>query len=706
MFQGKSKFDYSAKLEIEAESAINILSLIFQEEFDLDTNSVSQHKNSYLSESPSKNILVDFVRAVPSKLKWSVQQDGESKCSVYISILTPVYLAISYWITIVTSLIVVGYSLEQMASMNLTYSSFWDKAFLVGVLFSACFIWIVVSSRGITFKMTTYFILYGVLRGIYEKYEIVADDCWEKKETSKKILLLIMLIVSVNLGITVFKANNSDGLSYYNYGIIAVFILLIPTFLQVPLHIFCKWNAIHYKLNINIISFYVAIFLSLYVFFIPLLIGGFSTSVSINFDKNIFGEANITQMFGNELLPESEYRANELSAIENATGKLQITALLNLGIIVFLLITASLVLSLFQGVRMSDYMRGEEESILYYTFEKRFNKECGFDNHKTLRLPFGAKFIIVLQFLVLSCIFWGLCICGFYYLMYLFGMNNGAEALFIEGKFVEETILLGLSLFGNISKTLVYFFVFFMLLVPIVPVIGFLYLQIRSFFVSLRRIKRYVPFDKDNEICKKIHEIADELGVKGVNCIKDPNRNDISPYARIHGIIPKKYIVLTDDGLKFLQKHPEYIEAIIAHEMYHFKDGCNHLWWYSLLSRISLTGAGFLSVLHDMVGMEDKADNFARAYLEKHKMEKTTLDSAIIEILRIEERRKEDKASKRYIGMSLISQFRGDGNHIPLYKRSIKDNISNFFKTFYTLYFDTEWYAYLHRSWRHRCSRR
>ena len=429
-----------------------------------------------------------------------------------------------------------------------------------------------------------------------------------------------------------------------------------------------------------------AVFLSIYLFFIPFFIGRYPGFV-LNYDKYILGQANITQVFNNHLLAETEYHTNELTAIENANGKLQMIAIFVVGFIIFELIAISSVLFLFQCPRMIDNVKGEEMSISYYMFQKKFNDECDSDNSKSLQLSKVLKFIVILQFLILSCIFWWLCINGFLYLKYIASMNIGSTGFFIGRKFIEATILLGLSLFGNISKTLFYVFVFSFLVLPILPIIIFLYLHIRSFIVSLNKLKDYIPIDKNNDVCKKIYRIADEIGIKGINCIKNPNSNDVTPLAKIHGIIPKKYIILTDNGIKFLLEHPDYFEAIIAHEIYHFIDGSKQLWWYALLSRLSLTGAGFLSVLHDMVDMEDRADKFARKYLKEHKMDETLLKNAIIEILEVE--RKE------------MSSFRSD----VIIKRSIKDDVKSFFLTFYELYFDTEWYAYLHRSWFHRCNR-
>lgn len=89
-----------------------------------------------------------------------------------------------------------------------------------------------------------------------------------------------------------------------------------------------------------------------------------------------------------------------------------------------------------------------------------------------------------------------------------------------------------------------------------------------------------------------------------------------------------RMIVFTQQSIVFLTDHPEHAEAILAHEVAHLKRDCLTLWKLRLLSRLGLVGIGFLSVLHDSIAMEDRADVSARRYLRDNGQDENLLAEA------------------------------------------------------------------------------
>jgi len=75
----------------------------------------------------------------PSKLIWTIQQNGESGSVINISILTPMYVKIITLSLIIVCLIASSSCLDKIANMNFAYASFWDKLYYVGGFFQCLF---------------------------------------------------------------------------------------------------------------------------------------------------------------------------------------------------------------------------------------------------------------------------------------------------------------------------------------------------------------------------------------------------------------------------------------------------------------------------------------------------------------------------------------------------------------------------------------
>ncbi len=257
-----------------------------------------------------------------------------------------------------------------------------------------------------------------------------------------------------------------------------------------------------------------------------------------------------------------------------------------------------------------------------------------FDETKTktpsasLRLPLMAVLAVWIMFFALSTGIWGIVLSNLSTIdalimptFQLIPLSNGEATVKAANTFAS--LLLG----NAATNWSVYFLSLFMLLPALVPSLLLVYLNFRALRHSLK--KNYVPLSDDNDVAKQTSMIASRMGVSKVYCVLDEQSNAISPYAQITGWLPKRNVVFTYRGLRFLEEHAAHAEAILAHEIAHLKNDCPTMWKLGILSRIGIVGAGFLSVLHDSITMEDRADDASRHYLRERGMDEALLTEAV-----------------------------------------------------------------------------
>ena len=234
-----------------------------------------------------------------------------------------------------------------------------------------------------------------------------------------------------------------------------------------------------------------------------------------------------------------------------------------------------------------------------------------------------------------------------------------------------------------------------MLFPLLLPFFLFVSLQLMSVLVHRKRI--HATADVENSISIKANEIAQWMDMSPIKYIIDPDFP--SPYADIRGIIPTRILAYPPYFQLFFDHYPRHAEAVIAHELAHIKYHIQKTRRLRVLSKLSLAGTGFLSILTNTIKNEKEADEFAERYLAEHDLDKRLLDEAIDKISAMHYA----YSNLAYDNLSSVSPFiklvastkekKTDNN-------SIWHRITNSFKVFCTFYVNTEKYDYLHRQGR------
>lgn len=164
-------------------------------------------------------------------------------------------------------------------------------------------------------------------------------------------------------------------------------------------------------------------------------------------------------------------------------------------------------------------------------------------------------------------------------------------------------------------------------------IVFFLRIALESLLHPLFTYIKYsrMPLVED-AISDRVQHIALHFQLINVTCVIDNNTNSFIPRARFIGFPGRNLIIFSHNSLKFLDHYPQYFKPIIAHELAHLKYDCKRIFFFSLISRLSLTGAGFLNIIINSVNMEDRADDEARKYLAANQMPCDLLYSAIKDI--------------------------------------------------------------------------
>ena len=125
------------------------------------------------------------------------------------------------------------------------------------------------------------------------------------------------------------------------------------------------------------------------------------------------------------------------------------------------------------------------------------------------------------------------------------------------------------------------------------------------------------------------------------------------------------------------------------------------MWKLGILSRIGLVGAGFLSVLHDSIAMEDRADDASRRYLRERGMDEALLMEAVF-MLETETYLEEETHKPRPPAVSCDVEHNIKRTPNLQNEESLLGKICQTFRTTYDYYFKLELYDYLHREAKHR----
>lgn len=220
------------------------------------------------------------------------------------------------------------------------------------------------------------------------------------------------------------------------------------------------------------------------------------------------------------------------------------------------------------------------------------------------------------------------------------------------------------------------------------------------------------------ELAAKVQCIAKSRNIEKVFCVLDEDHREVSPYAEVRGLIPRKRIVFGPETLRFFAKYPEYVEPVIAHEVGHIERHCHRIRRLNIISRVGLVGAGFLAMTLDSIKIEREADEIARDYLVSAMKDKA--DDVVREDLREEKaadligqaacamviwRYKESgysKKSKAPRAAAFDSEKPSHSDETHDRNRSVLQSVKDSFEAAFHFYFELELYHYLHQDARLR----
>jgi hypothetical protein len=341
---------------------------------------------------------------------------------------------------------------------------------------------------------------------------------------------------------------------------------------------------------------------------------------------------------------------------------------------------------------------GGSTSIHQQSLENTINKMERADD-KSIEMSLGTKIIIGLVFVIFTTCNW-------------FGVLVNASLIFaittplgewggfpISHALVDGTLVMAYAWLGeDASLTQLNLFRLLLLLPLLLPFLTFVLLQVRALF--LQRRNHQAASDVNSSISKKANDIAQWMGINPIRCMIV--QDNPSPYADIRGIIPVNILAYPSIFQLFVDFYPHHAEAVIAHELTHIKFHAQKNRHLRILSRFSLSGTGFLSILTNTIKIESEADNFARQYLSEHNLDEKLLDEAIDKLAAINYVLNNIDNINSTNASPFIQAIASKIKHTSVEINSIWQKVINSLKVFCTFYFDVEIYDYLHRQDRFR----
>ena len=186
------------------------------------------------------------------------------------------------------------------------------------------------------------------------------------------------------------------------------------------------------------------------------------------------------------------------------------------------------------------------------------------------------------------------------------------------------------------------------------------------------------------------------MGVKEIACVLDTSSGSISPRADVCGFIPKNLIVFSKNSLRFFRDNKKSQIPIIAHEVVHLKRHCQKMRYLRILSRITLLGNGFFSILLNSAKIEKEADDGAQTYIEENENCSTDLlPSAIVKIDLNNRDGKLDIYGK-LLPAAFSSNVNNNYDEFWDIKKSFFSKIGRLLKFIYKYYFEIDAYDYIH----------
>jgi len=699
----KLKQDFVAEIDLSRDEFIKTFSEILREKFNLETKRVTSSTDAFLSENPNYSFVKVFINAIPAQMQWSAKEITPTQCYFDIIFSLPALLKLRVYIAMIL-LGAVCYAAKNVIlwvpDAGLPYNFtllIWLTAwiFFIGLLLLACSFLCILGILSWRYLLFLNQILQEILtklnKNIYHIHENVSV-------IHKAVVGSKMFFSTFIIGAFVSGVSYKDIFKIVAPKIQIVLLVFVIVLLLVILITRRKLMGLCKAVKASPVAFN-CLFTICIIFFL------YSTTY---ITESTMEDASYKVQRLRTTAEEIEDPDLVEKIIKSSTtNKNEVIAWIWFSLILFytslfaIWVAFFCVFLLFSEL-LKNFLAGQMGGH-HETLERVFNTNIETETNTSstsLKLSPMALIAIWFMFFALSASCWGIVLNNFS-IFTAFIIPGFQITPFSNGEAtVKAAKTFASLLLWNAGTTWsIYSLSLFLLLPTLLPSFLFVYL---NFKVLLRSFKKtYIPVPYDSNAVKKTNMIASKMGISKISCLLNEQSNILSPYAKFTGWFPRNKIVFTHRGLKFLENHPEHAEAILAHEIAHLKNDCKTIWRLGILSRIGLVGAGFLSVLHDSIAMEDRADDASRHYLRKKGMNENLLTEAAF---MLEAETYFEKETHKPQPLTITFGLRHNMEHTA--NLQIKDSLlrktAQAFHAAYDFYFRLEFYDYLHREARYR----
>jgi len=699
--QVNQKNDYIADIEISSEELAKVLQWELHNKYCMATKTVSAEKDSFISHVLVSSLLRALFKAIHEHIERSIKTVTPKTCRLIINYGLTSYVKMSLY----ALCLIIGVTNLFVYLLFSNYSDFTTERFLVQ------------HSGGINILMMVYFGV-GIIVFCFEFMFICL--LWRYKLFGQRVLRIAFSNLKHSGNSIRFESPILAGRHIINKMIVVLpaGLLIIP---PVIFDITFIWNILRQNYELIFLSIAFLLLLTLFrkgkrqffkigkvspitgnvlLILIVMLILFFLPLNMVRCSRIVLSTPGHFSLITQEDYLKSPDMQARINLMYSRTDKLEIAQKVNRQCITMILASCLLfaisITLLFYCSKILIYFTGGIDSLHQKSMKGSFYLETNSSDNETVTLGLSTRSKIIVWFVFV--IFSGLCWSGVF-------LNISILNAFIFPNFklvpltygetvVKGTLLISSAVSGIFEDNWrLYLFQWILVLPLVLPFLLFVFLNLRCMLFFYKKSRKLVPIK--TELTRKVSEIARDMGVVNVECLLDEESGHDSPTAKIRGLVAKKQIIFSQTALAFIDTYPEYIEAIIAHEVAHLKYDCRFIQKMTALSRLGLVGCGFLSVLHDSIAIEKRANNKARDYLEVYGMDVNMINTIVPMIkfhgyLALKKNVEETPLS---VAFTSSKNSRAQTTSLP---KNFSGRVFESFRIAYKVYFETDMFDYLH----------
>jgi len=701
----RKKHDYKAELDLPSDKLICTLKKLLKQKYGLDTKRVTDNTNQFLSEDRKHSFRKTVIDTIPAQIEWCVESLSSTQCRFSMYFPLPLWLRFRFYLAFFSlSFLFFAAVCIILRYHGIDFEHITDPVSIIFLLtiftvvitavvfFAIAFLYLRLLSRYIEFGR-------GVLVEVSEVYRNAFGLSFKKGSYGGRSLI-DWKAIAVILGtlfcyyIALLKEYLQEGNATLIADVIvpivcAIIILLYLVALKKQKRgsLITKGSSIAFNLCLG--SF--VVFLLLVV---PIVIHELSTSAIDCVSSTDIG---------------SPISAGRQTVASSQSITWSTTVLARMRLIAFwmcFVVCLPYLMGLTILLGSSKELEHGYSSMMYNArLKETFYAEILHASEGaslSLRLSSTTKFVLVFFILLMTIMCWAGLLINMSLVNALIFPDCRVIPISYGWTIAEGTMLMSSAIVGGRGEDRGLHVLRMILLAPaLFPFVLFIILHIRALRLSYIRYCLLTPLT--NSIAVRVNEVAAHIGVSEVSCFLDKRSNCISPYATVRGWYPRNMIIFSQRSLSFLSDYPKHVTAVLAHEVAHLKCDCLRLWILRLLSRLSLVGVGCLSIFHDSVAMEDRADDITRHYLRENGEDENLLTEAAYifeaqDYLNDNLHGSAQEIAAGFMPVQNLSTITFGQAKEPFLKK-----LTRALRIAHDVYFQAEIYDYIHRQAKYRC---